>query len=1063
MKIYAVIILVLLCSIQGMAKVSNKLIICGDRAFPPYEYINEEGKPDGFNVDLVRAIMDELNLSYDLQLKEWPEVLPLIESNQIDLITGIIRSEGDRSNLKFSKTHSYIDYTIVCRKDSPIRNPEKLENKNVIVQKYSLPYEKQNKLHYAHKLIVVDDMIEGLRLLSQGQGDAAICPDNMAKYVIFKDGLTNLNIINVHWPLREYCFASKDTYLLEQIDTALAKLKKNGAYARIYNKWIGSEPTFEIPVWIYFLIGTLLLTAILLTIFVRIFKQRIKNGKLLLQTENKKLNALLCENEDLLKRYLTVFNTTLVGIIYFNKDGIMVNINDEMIKLFQMDDKSKLQEKQMSVYQDSILRSYGIIDENNQIHEFHGVVKYDMRKGLCVEYFPQYEPKKDIFYLKIDVIPIKNNHGEMESLLITAVDQTAETNHKQQMEEEEIKLKLALEAGNIAAWYFDPQKQTFNTILGSSIAGKGMDMDKNLRMLHPDDHKAERRMLQDLLDGKLDTTDGLFRYKHEDGTYHVYESRMVTKKEEEKIVGILGTQKDVTNEVFHNKILNDTVKKLRFAIQTANIALWVYDCEALIFTSYNDPIADYKDGAPISMDTYDSYFQKDGSNWEQVENATRIMKNGEDKSYTISVKLQTKYDKECQYCTIRGVPFEKDNDGKVVKYLGVRVNMTDQVNYQKILEQEKTEAQQADKLKSIFLANMSHEIRTPLNAIVGFSELLQTTEDSESRTEFVNIINQNNELLLRLINDILDLSKIESGYIELKPEVFDLSEVFEETYLTLKQRCSNPEVDFWGKNPYKSCKVKLDRNRLVQIGTNFITNSIKHTNKGHILMGYEYKDEGVRIFVEDTGCGVSKEKQTKLFQRFAKLDDFTQGTGLGLAICKALTDAQNGKIGVNSEEGKGSTFWAWFPCKAEIEEYGAPESQPVPVASESTIEDKPKNSPANHIAHKSILVAEDIDSNYLLIKAILKEYNLTRAITGKEAVYLASIHHYDAILMDMKMPVMGGIEATQKIREFDKDILIIAVTANAFDSDRTEALSAGCNAFVTKPVKKKKLEELLKE
>ena len=229
-------------------------------------------------------------------------------------------------------------------------------------------------------------------------------------------------------------------------------------------------------------------------------------------------------------------------------------------------------------------------------------------------------------------------------------------------------------------------------------------------------------------------------------------------------------------------------------------------------------------------------------------------------------------------------------------------------------------------------------------------------------------------------------------------------------------------------------------------------------------MGYEYVDEGVRIFVEDTGCGIPKEKQCKLFQRFAKLDDFTQGTGLGLAICKAIVDVQGGKVGVDSDEGKGSTFWAWFPCEAEIEEADTEEETKAKPADEISglLMNKPDVPQADGVRRKSILVAEDIDSNFMLVKAILKNVELTRAITGKEAVELAAAHHYDAILMDMKMPVMNGIEATRKIRAFDKTTPIIAVTANAFDSDRVEAMKAGCDAFVTKPVKKKELEDMLR-
>lgn len=229
-------------------------------------------------------------------------------------------------------------------------------------------------------------------------------------------------------------------------------------------------------------------------------------------------------------------------------------------------------------------------------------------------------------------------------------------------------------------------------------------------------------------------------------------------------------------------------------------------------------------------------------------------------------------------------------------------------------------------------------------------------------------------------------------------------------------------------------------------------------------MGYDYVDGGIKLYVEDTGCGIPQDKHDKLFQRFAKLDDFTQGTGLGLAICKAIIDAHGGKIGVESEVGKGSTFWAWFPCEAEVEEFDkeAGESKGDDIV---VTPDQNKNSradiPKDGVRKKSVLVAEDIDSNYLLVKAILTNFDLTRACTGEEAVKLASTYRYDAILMDIKMPVMNGVEATRRIREFDKITPIIAVTANAFDSDRVEAMEAGCSAFVTKPLKKKELEDIL--
>lgn len=227
-------------------------------------------------------------------------------------------------------------------------------------------------------------------------------------------------------------------------------------------------------------------------------------------------------------------------------------------------------------------------------------------------------------------------------------------------------------------------------------------------------------------------------------------------------------------------------------------------------------------------------------------------------------------------------------------------------------------AEQADKLKSAFLANMSHEIRTPLNAIVGFSELLTDCQDPEERKEYQMIISQNNNLLLQLIGDILELSKIESGIVELKPEIFDLSSLYDEIYTTFRQRSIGKDFELRIGNPYRRCIVSLDKNKLIQIVNNFLTNAFKFTIKGHILLGYEYVKGGIRLYVEDTGKGIPKDKRELVFNRFEKLDDFAQGTGLGLSICKAIVEANKGEIGVDSEDGKGSTFWAWIPCEATI-------------------------------------------------------------------------------------------------------------------------------------------------
>lgn len=224
------------------------------------------------------------------------------------------------------------------------------------------------------------------------------------------------------------------------------------------------------------------------------------------------------------------------------------------------------------------------------------------------------------------------------------------------------------------------------------------------------------------------------------------------------------------------------------------------------------------------------------------------------------------------------------------------------------LKELKEKAELSDRLKSAFLANMSHEIRTPLNAIVGFSELMVNCEDQSEKEEYMDIIQANNEMLLNLINDILDLSKIESGILERKREIFNLSKVCNELYTMIQPKITSPDVEFIVDNPSQNCWIYLDRNRLKQVWTNFLTNAVKHTRSGHIKMGYSVGQKSIRFYVEDTGTGIPVELQGRVFGRFQKLNEFAQGTGLGLAISRAIIEAAGGEVGFKSTPDVGSIF-----------------------------------------------------------------------------------------------------------------------------------------------------------
>ena len=376
-------------------------------------------------------------------------------------------------------------------------------------------------------------------------------------------------------------------------------------------------------------------------------------------------------------------------------------------------------------------------------------------------------------------------------------------------------------------------------------------------------------------------------------------------------------------------------------------------------------------------------------------------------------------------------------------------------------EEKALKAEKASQMKSLFLANMIHEIRTPLNAIEGFSRVIAETDSDEERMKYYQIIESNNQRLTSLINEILDLSRVESGEIQIKKEDTDINQMCENIKQLFKFRCPD-SVKLEFKKPLMTATMKTDANRLIQVLSNLISNALKHTAMGSITYGFNIIKEmkEVEFFVKDTGSGIPPEFIDNIFNTYASQDAEQQkGYGLGLALCKIIVEKLGGSIRVESTVNIGSTFTFVLPFEGTVGGYSQERTTTTTNVRTIRVSARP-----DEMNQKTILVAEDEDSNYELVKIVLqKRYRLIRAHNGIEAVNLNEDEHPDLILMDIRMPEMNGLDATRIIKEVNHDTPVIALSAYAFDENIREANMAGCDEFMAKPFRLENLIEMVKK
>ena len=519
----------------------------------------------------------------------------------------------------------------------------------------------------------------------------------------------------------------------------------------------------------------------------------------------------------------------------------------------------------------------------------------------------------------------------------------------------------ALQMGNFQVMEYDIANDRFTNCYGSTILPKeGMRLEEFTNRIHPNQRNEFEHKMEQLISGRERRF--VLDKQWNAGTDQVphwlnFQGHAICEYDKSgKPSFIVNAIHDVTHEVEEDQATHNLLNKYESLTQIPVVAMAFYDANGFLI-SLNNPMKELcgiSDDSPESKRFWESIcmfdiplfrniYSKDCKDTLTVSQHMEYPDMGIDRYITFSVRplLNEKGDIANYICTCMDVTDER-NMALSIKQIERQIKESSELTeeykqrlqqmhnicqgYKEALdkarirlEEETRLANDSVRLKSGFMASMTHELRTPLNAIVGFTGVLESLEASEERTEFIRIIRNSSDMLQRLIIDNIEASSLTVGPTNIQPTDVDFVSAFEDICLTLQQRVHDSGLTFLKDNPYEAFYTTIDIGRVQQVLTNFVTNAVKFTKQGHIRLGYRYEQHGLRLYCEDTGIGIPKDKQEHIFDRFVKLDEFTQGTGMGLAICKSIAERFGGKIGLESEgDGKGCTFWIWIPCERRL-------------------------------------------------------------------------------------------------------------------------------------------------
>ena len=885
------------------------LVIVSDWEFPPYEFSNDKGEPDGYNIEVLNIILDRLNIPHRYVMQEWYMATETFERREADLIFALSFNYMKRPYVMTRNLlHFYRIVSVRRPEKKPLTKINLLGEEDTLIMKANDYAPIRILMTNPHPPFTIEyhspkDALTGVQ---RGTYDYFLWGEIPIQRKLKEFGLEDLATDITDIPPGELRLIGYDKELIDAIDDEYARLEQAGQLEKIYDKWFHPEREHNdaSPIPIYIIVGAIIvgLISLLLSRLIRIRVQRTIDKRK--DINNMMTQALSMGNYYVIEHDL---RTHLAHNVYGNMlppEGLTTEEFIERILPGQRDDIRDLIQK---------------LTEGLKIAE----MKTQWNAGTA--------EKPEWRYLHGHAI-VETEGGKPRYIVDSVKDVTHDIKEERNTRETGERYIKIFKTSLIAMSFYDANQKFID-------ANDQMRKLSGIDILGDDIYRQTRLENMPILqnDFSPESHDDFHVCQHfeipQAGIDKYIEFRIYPVLDNDQIIYYIITARDITNErllyleqrkhdIEMHKIsdaANKFENQLQYLLEKSKMYVWRFGFEdKVIHLSRSLRKVEFS----FSRDDYYIEIINPDERDSNFGNLYQMMMKGQEFN-TVYHFNKTPVSSEPSWLALSGIPI-RDSEGNLTGYFGVVRNITELVSIQQKLKEETTRAEDSGRLKSVFLANMTHEIRTPLNAIVGFSDLLPVVDTQEERMEFIRIIRNNCDMLLRLINDILEASSMGQA-LAIKPAECDFAQVFNDICQTLAQRVQEPGVEFIKDNPYTTFRTTLDKGRVQQVLTNFTTNAVKYTHEGHIKVGYRQEtrtvgngqpQNGLYFYCEDTGAGIPKEKQASVFERFVKLNDFVQGTGLGLSICKAIAERCNGEIGLTSEgEGHGSTFWLWIPCE----------------------------------------------------------------------------------------------------------------------------------------------------